>query len=1310
MTPPFALDLSPDGVVLLAKPGARWLRVGMADPEGDLDAGMATLRDAAGQPGAPLPVRAVLPRDQLLYMTLDGLPEEGADRFRAIRRALDGRTPYPVEDLAFDWHDLGPDQAAVCAVARETLDEAAAFLEAHGFAAAAFVAAPRPGAEASDAAEASFGSEPFLAPGTVPGGAGRGGAPVRASGDMPPALISALRGRPVAGAAAPADDPADVAAELPEPSNPETAPLAADAPQPVAEASAASPGAGGAPPDGDVGGAGPFPDGRKADEADRADAVAPAAAADAADPLPRAGSEGLDAGEPGKGDLAPVALAFRRSEVPPAASDGSEERAALADASLPIGEGIEAPSQMDGESGSGSTEDALAVPADPAPVHSGDAASLPSPVAGAPREERKSPPPSFASRRMAPSVPRDAVEVDPHRRAEPRITFRPIAERSPAAPDAVRPLACSDASPAKPAPMEDGRRPGAAFRRSDADTGQRAGTGGGAKASPTPSAGRAASFGIRPAPQVASAFGVRQNGPAASDDGIPAGAAPFTRPRSRIDTRAADRLQTMRGETRPLAAPIQKRTPDEIVAAFAGLKDTGAPQGRGTSLSFLGGLAAGLAVVGAVGGWLLFGPGDAAEPTPVADAMRDAPVVAADSAAGSAAGAGTALSGAADRQPLVTASAAGGQTGDEAGAEFARVFRGGEVIPVEPVPEATAVSAAASPALPDPDAAAVRSAPRALAAPSVRSGDLPVAPDALPGEEAALPPEAPSDEAQRTPDVESASAAPAAEPERDPRDGSLAAQTSTSAPDPASELDAPAAITASAQIDDAARGATSGQADLAAADPGATSAGTTDGLEIDDITQVAFRELSARAVQQSAPRRQAEPRAVAAGIVDVAAIPATWDGPRGTGTLAGPVPPLDPVPGIYLPPAPAGPSGVAAARPRATPDGVEGLEGVLIFAGGPPRQPPVRPEAPPTVLGSFPDPALVGYRPRGRSADAAARWLEAERAAAADAERIAAQAADPASATAEPAAAELADEPVAPAPDAGADVIAVAFDGLAASEDASDAAPVAAPEEVARAATDLVGGLPQGGDARAGEETLSLASADLSAPLSARPAIRPGPDASADMADAADPAVSDPQDANPSGTGLADGTVRVEASPAGPGDPRPTARPRLVGGTVSADAIAEAIAAAEDFAVVSASAFAVPASPRPGNRTRDLTRKAAAILERRRAEAVQTVQVRSVPAAAAPTASASAAPNLPTRASVARAATLENALSLRKTALMGTYGSRSSRRALIRTASGRYVKVEVGDRLDGGKVQAIGDGVLVYVKGGRKVTLEVPGS
>ncbi|MCK0138614.1 hypothetical protein [Aliiroseovarius sp. F47248L] len=85
----------------------------------------------------------------------------------------------------------------------------------------------------------------------------------------------------------------------------------------------------------------------------------------------------------------------------------------------------------------------------------------------------------------------------------------------------------------------------------------------------------------------------------------------------------------------------------------------------------------------------------------------------------------------------------------------------------------------------------------------------------------------------------------------------------------------------------------------------------------------------------------------------------------------------------------------------------------------------------------------------------------------------------------------------------------------------------------------------------------------------------------------------------------------------------------------------------------------------------------------------------------------SVTPSIPTRTSVAKQATIKNAINLRKISLIGIYGSASSRRALVRLPSGRYQKVGVGSRLDGGKVVSISSTALIYKKGSRSVTLEV---
>ncbi|MEL6523696.1 MAG: hypothetical protein AAFQ66_22160, partial [Pseudomonadota bacterium] len=83
-------------------------------------------------------------------------------------------------------------------------------------------------------------------------------------------------------------------------------------------------------------------------------------------------------------------------------------------------------------------------------------------------------------------------------------------------------------------------------------------------------------------------------------------------------------------------------------------------------------------------------------------------------------------------------------------------------------------------------------------------------------------------------------------------------------------------------------------------------------------------------------------------------------------------------------------------------------------------------------------------------------------------------------------------------------------------------------------------------------------------------------------------------------------------------------------------------------------------------------------------------------------------PKLPTPTSVAQRATVKDALRLNRVNLIGVFGTASQRRALVRLPSGKLVRVKIGDRVDGGRVAAIGDQELRYVKGGRNVVLTMP--
>lgn len=100
---------------------------------------------------------------------------------------------------------------------------------------------------------------------------------------------------------------------------------------------------------------------------------------------------------------------------------------------------------------------------------------------------------------------------------------------------------------------------------------------------------------------------------------------------------------------------------------------------------------------------------------------------------------------------------------------------------------------------------------------------------------------------------------------------------------------------------------------------------------------------------------------------------------------------------------------------------------------------------------------------------------------------------------------------------------------------------------------------------------------------------------------------------------------------------------------------------------------------------------------------------RQDPAPVVEAAAVAPGPSIPSNADVARAATQSNEIRLREVNLIGVTGTASDRRALVRLPSGRFVRVGVGDRLNGGRVAAIGASTLQYVRSGRTVTLDIPG-
>ncbi|WP_300031665.1 hypothetical protein [uncultured Roseobacter sp.] len=136
-----------------------------------------------------------------------------------------------------------------------------------------------------------------------------------------------------------------------------------------------------------------------------------------------------------------------------------------------------------------------------------------------------------------------------------------------------------------------------------------------------------------------------------------------------------------------------------------------------------------------------------------------------------------------------------------------------------------------------------------------------------------------------------------------------------------------------------------------------------------------------------------------------------------------------------------------------------------------------------------------------------------------------------------------------------------------------------------------------------------------------------------------------------------------------------------------------------------APANAVARSLRPETRPSDFSITVARVLQNAPKPAATPAPATVTTASVAPTA---VAPRIPSSTSAAREATQKNAINLRRVNLIGVYGKPSDRRALIRLGNGRYQKVKVGDRLDGGQVSAIGDAELRYQKSGRNIVLKMP--
>lgn len=221
MKPHFALSLSMDGIALLHRAPAGWDVVGeLALDSDDLGPELARLREMAQRlhPG-PVLCKVVIPNEQIRYMDVATGWADAAERKTLVEAALDGATPYEIEELSYACAITG-EVTQVAAVARETLEEAEDFAVSHGFVPLSFVATP----EAEE-----FNGEPFF------------GLARAAQDHLPPGESveqDYLRIAVVGRARIPADPPATETAPTEAPAAPETAEPGSSAPReaPVAEA------------------------------------------------------------------------------------------------------------------------------------------------------------------------------------------------------------------------------------------------------------------------------------------------------------------------------------------------------------------------------------------------------------------------------------------------------------------------------------------------------------------------------------------------------------------------------------------------------------------------------------------------------------------------------------------------------------------------------------------------------------------------------------------------------------------------------------------------------------------------------------------------------------------------------------------------------------------------------------------------------------------------------------------------------------------------------------------------------------------
>ncbi|WP_373354142.1 hypothetical protein [Pseudoroseicyclus sp. CXY001] len=1247
MKPAFALSLSVEGIRLLHRPDGAdgaWQLVGEVKLDtSDLAADLAALRDTALKlaPEEGLATKILIPNEQIRYIALD-TPRASAEDVEA---ALDGATPYAVEDLAYAY-SRGGGRTYIAAVARETLDEAEGFAVEHRFAPVAFVAAPEP---------FTFNGEPFF-------GATASAAMALPAGEMPEADDTAI-------------DPRDLRrprARLPweKGSIGRAAPVITATPEAASEAVSpllTPP----EPPPADLGEV-------------EAPAVepAPAPAEEAAPAEPPADISPEPAPAPTSAGEVGFASRRRRPAAPEPAPEPSPEPEGLA----PQPPEPEAPTE----------------------------AREPSPV------EEPSPEPDALPEPAAKEIPA------PPPKSEPVFASRgrsPIEAPVPAGP------ASAGIDPAPPAALGPAKAPAMAGRPGPPPM---AATKPGPKLAADPTRAPA---GVKPAarklpPPRPNGGPVSPVAPAAASPAAPVAAAPAPAPAAPAPVLAplsAEGLAPVITGVSPEA-----RAPEEI---RADVSPTEAEALRPGAAAAEPGLFAARTVAAPRNAPALTPPG-AAPARPRAPAP--APLAGAPAESGAAA-------------PLAFESPAPAPRGARALAARLLPARAKQA-------PAAAASAAPAPAMPsraaptrtaakpeDPEErarmtvfgardTAARGKPRYLGlilTVLLILVMLAVAAFAAPRVVAALfgPSEEPETEFAALPEDEAGTEL----------DSAIAATSSLISGAAAPEEAPTFAETGEALLPPEADEAD--EMDEAGTAPPVAARGAV------PSPAEAERFYAATGVWLRAPRLPLQPRTADLDALTVSLAepaPAELSAPRlaAMGPDAGlGIQPLPPPPGAEFP-------RDARGFFLATEEGTVTPQGLVIYAGRPDILPPTRPgtEAPdepvfPTSYAPLSPPEKrLQARPESvaaAAAAAAAAQVEAE-------EPEADPAALPADETPGETPDEIApDEPVVTALGSDASPGGVGLDALTAPGEPEAGSEETAPEETAAdilapwtgpgptlRPEDAAGALallaPDAAEATGdvtgeatGDETADeTGEAEAAAPgddeqgaAPATPEARPGEPPPAILAawegpaPATRPASLAPADfpqilaawegPRPGNRpeGLAPASEEELAEEEGSGPPE---------GASLATALLEITAGSTD-PLATATASAVAQARRPGARPRNF----AQVVAQQRARGLSPTPAPAAAPASAPAVAAAAQPTGPVPQSVASAATVSDAINLRQINLIGIYGRPGDRRALVRLANGRYLRVGVGDQLDGGQVTVIGDSALNYVKRGRTLSLQV---